>query len=186
MFWSRPSTSPAALLMPTDRDMACPHAEIRAAWDHQSHHRCPRRVAAPGEAVREGKRPVPSVRGGRGPQARACGECGRQGVPVAGPQLRESKRRRPTWRPLLGGSLGDDLRGWPVTPDPWRHRERILLSPDGLARVAELVRHPPQPTPELVDLMRGAPEVQAPGNRSCAVGGSDRRDSSRSLAQESP
>ncbi len=37
-------------------------------------------------------------------------------------------------------------------------REQIKLSPEGFARVTEMVQHPPEPTRELKELMRGAGE----------------------------
>ncbi|WP_420632863.1 type II toxin-antitoxin system VapC family toxin [Candidatus Palauibacter sp.] len=49
-----------------------------------------------------------------------------------------------------------------VTLDPWERRERVLLSRKGFALVADLVRRPPEPTDELVELMRGDPGEEAP------------------------
>ena len=43
----------------------------------------------------------------------------------------------------------------------WLSRERIQLSPEGFAHVADMVRHPPAPTPELRDLTNSA-EEEAP------------------------
>jgi uncharacterized protein (DUF1778 family) len=44
-------------------------------------------------------------------------------------------------------------------------RERIRVSPEGFAHVAEMVRQPPAPTPELRDLMSSAGERFPPVER---------------------
>lgn len=45
----------------------------------------------------------------------------------------------------------------------WLSRERIQVSPEGFARVAEMVRKPPAPTPELRDLMSSSKEETPAG-----------------------
>ena len=40
----------------------------------------------------------------------------------------------------------------------WLSRERIQLSPEGFAHVADMVQNPPAPTPELRDLMTNTGE----------------------------